>query len=264
MSTLWYYICNMSLYEQIHATETQTPEAVLIIPALNEASRLNGDPFKRALYANMTEFSRLFTQENQLRMVVVDDGSTDETGNLASEFGYDVVYHPVNLGKGAAIRSGVRAVLDSLIEPVVSNVSMAFTDADGSYSAETLIRLIAATKESADIGIVNRFEGDKSNKNWRDLAHPAVQQFLRFVTPTGVSDPQAGAMAFSGAAIDLWKDSKIDRYATPTEVLYKAKKLGLATVEISALMTNVGESHVKPIDGLKIMSDALRIRLNRD
>jgi glycosyltransferase involved in cell wall biosynthesis len=252
----------MAVHEHLSRTGIISPSVVLIMPAFNEATRLNGNPYKRALEDNMTAFSDEFTHSRDYRMLVVDDGSKDNTGELAQEFGYELVTQPNNFGKGAAIRSGVRFVLNSLEGSDIDNLSMAFTDADGSYSAYTMLDLVGLTKGEADIAIAKRVQEERNRRSWRDYAYPAVQHMFGLIAPTGVSDPQAGAMAFSGSAIDLWSNSLTNGYAAPAEVLYLAKKLGLKAAELPAQVNTVGESRVKPSDGIRILWDAARIRLN--
>jgi glycosyltransferase involved in cell wall biosynthesis len=234
------------------------PEVALVIPAYNEGSRLGGDPFRAALDSNMSAFSKEYPRSE---LFVVDDGSIDNTTDIALEHGYKVVRHDVNRGKGAAIRTGVSSIISTGFD--TQKLTIAFTDADGSYTPETNLGLVALAQGRADIAIAKRIEIISRKKTLRDIAHPAVKFLMNTLANTGVSDPQAGSMAFSGAAIDVWTETTIDGFGATSQALHNAFKAGLKVTELEAEVTDFGESRVRPIDGLKIVMDAFRIRLGK-
>ncbi|MCL5048123.1 MAG: glycosyltransferase family 2 protein [Firmicutes bacterium] len=257
----------------------QNLEVAIVLPAYREATRLNGDPFR----ANLTSIAESFSNEYPGRFlgIVVDDGSNDGTAELAIENGWHVYSHTHNMGKGAAIRSGVREVMAKYTD--YSNLTIAFADADGQYSTQSIQQLISSVQEGADIAIAKRIlsssleelrhpikvaksisSGDHSI-NWRDIAHPIAQRLFNFIAPTGATDPLAGAMAFNQSIFNIWvNQSKTNGYATPAEVLHIAYKHGgLKIFEEPTTITAVGDSRVKLIDSAKLIRDAIRIRRNR-
>jgi glycosyltransferase involved in cell wall biosynthesis len=185
-------------------------------------------------------------------LLVVDDGSTDNTAGIAEEMGWDVYRLPRHLGKSAAIRGGVRNM------GAVSR--QAFTDADGQYKIEDVLDLYLLT-DHADVAVARR-AAHSSDNLWRSFCHSGYSHLSQLILPTGVSDPQAGAMAFKGPAIDLWKEVTTDRYMGPSEVLFKAKRLGLRVLEKTVDINTADNSHVKPGDAFKMLADLISFRFS--
>ncbi|WP_182865110.1 glycosyltransferase family 2 protein [Rhodopirellula sp. JC639] len=101
---------------------------VVILPALNESATI----------ANVIErIPRSIPGIASVDIIVVDDGSTDETAHLARQGGADVVRHPTNLGVGAAFASGVEAALSRGADVIVN------MDADGQFRPEDIPELVA-------------------------------------------------------------------------------------------------------------------------
>jgi cellulose synthase/poly-beta-1,6-N-acetylglucosamine synthase-like glycosyltransferase len=94
----------------------------VVLPAYNEATRIG--PTIERLRDELGDVA----ENGGLQILVVDDGSTDATADVAREAGAAVVIHPQNRGKGAAVRTGVLAA---------SGRTIAFTDADLAYAPTT-------------------------------------------------------------------------------------------------------------------------------
>ena len=101
--------------------------ATIILPAFNEAEAL--PHVLAALYA---------TIDASYEVIVVDDASSDETAAIASEFPCRIVRHPVNQGKGAAVRTGIAHASGDFVIVM---------DADNTYPADAVPRIMAAAKE---------------------------------------------------------------------------------------------------------------------
>src|SRR6202042_159864 len=112
----------------------------LIIPAYNEAAvigRVVADVVRRGY-----------------KVAVIDDGSTDETGRNASVAGAVIVTHPINLGQGAALQTGIQFALRQGADTIVT------FDADGQHRVADIDSLIdALTTNSADFALGSRFIG---------------------------------------------------------------------------------------------------------
>jgi glycosyltransferase involved in cell wall biosynthesis len=111
---------------------TNIPELSIVIPAKNEAN---------AIAATVTIALSHFPAAE---VVVIDDGSTDDTGELAREAGAKVIRHPESLGNGAAVKAGARAAQGELL---------AFMDADGQHNAAELKKLIKRLDEGYQMTI---------------------------------------------------------------------------------------------------------------
>jgi glycosyltransferase involved in cell wall biosynthesis len=172
----------------------------LVLPAYNEASRLNGDPFRRAVEKYQDRFSKLLG-ENEFGLVVVDDGSTDGTADLATKLGARVLQHDDgnNHGKGAAVRLG-------LLNTAVDATYCLYTDADGSYSPDTIEEILNALVEGCDVATVHRASGEELHSGQlRHVGHTALSRLCELLATTGVTDVQAGAKGFTAdAVLKIW------------------------------------------------------------
>src|SRR5574341_2270342 len=99
-------------------------EISIVIPVYNEADNL-------AKLLGEIQSLKL----PQAEIIVVDDGSTDKTADIAMKAGANVVRHPYNIGNGAAVKSGIRAARGKLI---------VLMDGDGQHKPEDIPKLLAA------------------------------------------------------------------------------------------------------------------------
>ncbi len=95
-------------------------------------------------------------------VVVVDDCSGDETSQNALNAGAHVLRHPINLGQGAALQTGIQYALSKCCEYVVT------FDADGQHSAKEILPMLTALQQSnSDIALGSRFLGGALNLPWQ-------------------------------------------------------------------------------------------------
>lgn len=95
-------------------------------------------------------------------VVVVDDCSIDETSQKALEAGAHVLRHPINLGQGAALQTGMQYALSKGCEYVVT------FDADGQHNAQEILQMLEALQQSdAEIALGSRFLGSTLNLSWQ-------------------------------------------------------------------------------------------------
>src|SRR5262245_23990186 len=131
-------------------------------------------------------------------VIVVDDGSKDDTSGVAYAAGATVVRHPFNLGQGAALQTGIDHALAQSAEIVVT------FDADGQHRVTDIARLCAALgEEQADFALGSRFLGQAPNlPPLRRLLLKAATLFTRLSTGLQLTDTHNGlrAMTRRGAA----------------------------------------------------------------
>ena len=161
------------------------------------------------------------------RIVVVDDGSADATADRAQIAGATVVRHPINLGQGAALQTGIEFALANGAEFVVT------FDADGQHrAADIAVMLDALRKNRADFALGSRFLGTELHvPALRRLVLRAATWFTRVTTGLRVSDAHNGlrAMTRRGAGVIRLRQN---RMAHASEILDQIGSSGLNYVEV--------------------------------
>ncbi len=124
------------------------PEIYIVIPAYNEASQIPG------IIGDLKKY-------NYGRIIIVDDGSDDNTLEVARKKGVLALKHPVNLGQGAALKTGMEYALESGAGIIVT------FDADGQHLASDIGKMIEPVASGeADITLGSRFLDNSSNTPW--------------------------------------------------------------------------------------------------
>lgn len=197
-------------------------------------------------------------------LVFVDDGSDDDTADLA-ERALDihalrgrVIRLGRNHGKGGAIAAGVAVSRG----PVV-----AFSDADLSAPVEAISRCFELIEEgAADVVVTSRVHPDSDIRAkpslFRRWAGKAFNTLLHQVDLTEFHDTQCGLKAFSrDAAVTLFRDLRIERFAFDVEVLSRAQVAGYDIVEIPIPWAHDDNSRFRTVrDGMRAVIDVLRLR----
>lgn len=226
--------------------------ASIVIPALDEADRIAGTV--AAVRAALADLDA----DGGVEIVVVDDGSRDRTADAALEAGADqVVVHPANRGKGAAVRSGVAAARGRTV---------AFTDADLSYSPDQLRRVIAAIEDGWDVAVGNRRHPGTTTAvgagTVRDLGSRLINLVTLAVLLSHPRDTQCGLKGFrSDVARLVFGLGRIEGFAFDIEVLHLVERYGLSLTEVPVRLRSGERSTVHALrDGLQVLRDLWRIR----
>lgn len=194
-------------------------------------------------------------------IVLVDDGSADTTSVVAERAGAVVVRHPVNLGQGAALQTGIEFALYEGADVIVT------FDADGQHRAADIAGLVdALAQDGVDYALGSRFLGGAVNLPLaRRLLLTAATWFTRITSGLSLTDTHNGlrAMTRRGAnAIRL----RQNRMAHASEILSQIAASGLkyvevpVTIEYSAYSLSKGQ---KLGDALSILVDLSTQRLHR-
>ena len=233
------------------------PEAVdlsVVIPAYNEASRL-GDSLVRVL-------PYLERRGKPYEVLVVDDGSSDATVEVANEFshrGVWVLELARNRGKGAALRHGVVAS---------SGAKVLLSDADLSTPIEELERL-EPWLERAELVLGSRaVDGARIElrQPWhRELMGKVFNLVIRLLGFGTFRDTQCGFKLMAGEpARRLFPLLTIDRFAYDVELIWEAQQHGLRVVEVGVEWHDSPVSRVRPWqDAPQMLRDVLRVRFRR-
>lgn len=169
---------------------------MVIVPAYNEAERI-GDTL-RALQGMRGKLCR---RESSLLLYVIDDGSTDETRRRAEEAGADrVLRHRVNMGLGAAVRTGLAAARADGADIVIK------FDADLQHDPNDIPELIRPILEDeADVVYGNRFERIEYRMPLvRRLGNLFFTALMRWLTTWPLKDGQPGIFAVNRAYLEVF------------------------------------------------------------
>lgn len=185
---------------------------VTVIPALNEASRIS------AVIGASKPFSDL--------VLVVDDGSTDRTADVAQTEGARVLRHLENCGAGAATMTGIEAAR------VLGATIVITLDADGQHDPADIPLLLKPVLEGkADIVFANRFGQRNRIPVIRRFAN-AVGNFITFLTAgKWVRDSQCGFKVFGPKAL-AQVDLKMSGYEFCSEIVREAAQHRWRTAQI--------------------------------
>jgi glycosyltransferase involved in cell wall biosynthesis len=194
-------------------------------------------------------------------VVVVDDGSDDRTGDLALLAGAVVMRHPVNLGQGAALQTGIDYVMGRGADALVT------FDADGQHSPSAISALLEALAAAdAEFALGSRFLAPHARLPIsRHALLQAATWFTRTTTGLAVSDTHNGlrAMTARGAhAIHL----RQNRMAHASEILHQIAASRMRYVEVPVEIEYSPYSLAKGqrmADALTVLIDLFAQRLYR-
>jgi glycosyltransferase involved in cell wall biosynthesis len=193
---------------------------VVLIPAFNEAAALPA------------VLERLRREAPELDVVVIDDGSADDTGAVALEGGAVVLSLPFNLGIGGALRTGFRYAVEHGYERAVQ------VDADGQHDPGQ-IRLLLDALDHADLVIGSRFAtADASYRagRARRSAMRLLQRVLRMLSGRDFTDTSSGFRAFSRPVLEHFAVRYPSEYMESVEALIAAHYAGFRVQEVAVQM----------------------------
>lgn len=225
----------------------------IVVPMYRESARIPGTV--AALAA-----SDLALPENEF--LLVDDGSPDDTVDAAkaalarTSLNARVLRLPRNLGKGAAVRTGVLAAREAVV---------VFVDADLSSPPSAIIEVCRAVEAGAQVAVASRAHAETNlvvrQPASREGAGKTFNRLLRRLGLTTIPDTQCGLKAFDAdSAQELFRPLQVLRFAFDVEVLLRAHRLGLRIAVLPTEWAHVEASRVSPLrDGGRMAWDALRL-----
>ena len=219
-----------------------------MVPAFNEGP---------ALAAVLADLVRL-----PYRVVVVDDGSADDTAAQAGRFDVCLLRHIWNLGQGAALATGISYALGLPATRYVVTF-----DADGQHSAADISQMITALETGGlDVVLGTRFGRDGSARGIpfvRRLTLRLGTAFTRLTTGLCLTDTHNGMRAFTAAAAGQMMITQ-NRMAHASEILSRIAELGLRYRELPVTISYDGYSAAKgqrSIDAVTILWDIATSRM---
>lgn len=226
----------------------------VVVPAFGEEHGIGG-----AISRLRSELADV-AADGGLEVVVVDDGSADDTAGAARAAGADqVIRLPENRGKGAAVRVGMLAATGRTI---------AFTDADLSYSPHQIAGLLEKVEEGWDVVVGSRRHTETKTLvaagRLREIGGRVINVFTMLVLLGQYRDTQCGLKAFrSDVARDIFGASRVDGFAFDVEVFHLVERHRYSLVEVPVELANSNRSTVHIArDARRLVRDLFAIRRN--
>jgi glycosyltransferase involved in cell wall biosynthesis len=194
-------------------TRPQNDRVFVVIPALNEGTVI-GEVVRGV-------------RQGWPQVVVVDDGSTDDTGSQAMAAGASVVRHAVNLGQGAALQTGITYALRLGASHIVT------FDADGQHDPQDIGALVAALEHSqAEVALGTRFRGTVVGMPWHRRVLLQAARLVNYAfTGLRLSDAHNGVRVLTRSAASQLR-LRQPGMAHATEIIAQVARLGLSHVEV--------------------------------
>lgn len=205
----------------------------IIIPAKNEARSLK------------TLLPRVKETCPDAEVLVVNDGSTDETSQVCSEFSVTEIVHPYSKGNGAAIKSGARASSGDIL---------VFMDGDGQHSPDDIPRMLDKLNEGYDM-VVGARESESQASVGRSLANRFYNRLSSYITGQNVRDLTSGFRAARRVKFLEFIYLLPNGFSYPTTSTMAFFRAGYSVSYLPIVAsTREGRSHIKPItDGLRFL-----------
>jgi len=232
----------------------------LILPAYNEEVLI------QASLKKINEFAQ--KEFNEYEIIVVDDGSTDQTANCIRAWinknresvpNFNLLINQKNQGKGQAIRRAMQSAKGDLC---------IFIDSDLPFDLSVLQKLVSNYEDGADIIIGDRNDPKSVLSKISPIRHVAgkiYSNMVQYLLKNTISDTQCGLKGFSENAVKMiFTRTLIDGFGFDVEVLYIAERLGLRIDKVPVQMTSTrSESRVHLLkDSFEMFRNLFMIKRN--
>jgi len=216
-----------------------TDSITVIMPAKNESASL-GDLVPRIKAA-----------VPEAEIIVVDDGSTDDTREILADFPVKVVSHPYSMGNGAAIKSGAR---------IAQGEILVFMDGDGQHRPEDIARLVAKMAAGFDMVVGARGAGSQASVG-RKYANRFYNWFASQMTGQKVKDLTSGFRAVRAKKFREFLHLYPNGFSYPTTSTMAFFRAGYAVTYVSIdAPRRIGKSHIRPLsDGVRFLLIIFRV-----
>jgi len=205
----------------------------IILPAKNESESL------QKLLPKLTNLYK------DAEIIIVNDGSDDETLNVCSKYNVKVISHPYPKGNGASIKTGARLATGEIL---------VFMDADGQHSIDDIERLIAEIRSGYDMAVGAR--NIKSHANIaRYLANTFYNLLASWMSGHKILDLTSGFRAIKADKFKEFLYLLPNGFSYPTTISMAFFRSGYSVSYISIIVKDrVGISHIKPLrDGIRFL-----------
>lgn len=205
----------------------------IVLPAKNEAGALRG------------LLPRLRQAYPAAEIIVVDDGSTDDTPTLCREAGVQCLSSPYSMGNGAAIKRGARAASGDIL---------VFMDADGQHSPDNIQALLDKLDQGYDMAVGSRSWSDQAGVG-RGLANTLYNRVATWMTGFKVHDLTSGFRAVRADKFREFLHLLPNGFSYPTTITMAFFRSAYPVCYVPIqVASRIGRSHIRPLrDGVRFM-----------
>ena len=226
--------------------QVKSSGVVAIIPAFNEEKYIGQIVRAASKYVG--------------EVIVIDDGSSDRTANIARANGARVLEHGINRGYGGAIKTCMESALQSGA-PVAVTI-----DGDGQHDPEEIpVVVLPVIEERADIVIGSRFLGGNTNiPYYRRFGIKVITLLCNLGSKYWITDAQSGFRAYSRKVLETVRPS--DRgMGISVEIVLNARDMGMKILEVPvSCLYHENSSSINPVKhGLSVAMLVIRLRVKR-
>lgn len=208
----------------------------IVLPAKNESA---------AIGSTVAGIRQQYPDTAEVEVLVVNDGSTDDTAQVAQAAGARVVTHPYSKGNGAAIKTGAREARGCII---------VFMDADGQHNPADIPRLLEKLEQGYDMVVGARQKGSQASVG-RGLANGLYNRLASWMTGQRVEDLTSG---FRAVRVDKFREFLYllpNGFSYPTTSTMAFFRVGYSVVYIPIhAAKRIGQSHIRLLrDGARFL-----------
>ncbi|NOZ64002.1 MAG: glycosyltransferase family 2 protein [Caldiserica bacterium] len=225
----------------------------LIIPAYNEGT---------CLLHTLKKVKDYFREKPwESEIIVVNDGSQDNTGEIAKKEKVKTLNNPLNKGKGFSVKRGIETAEGDYIF---------FTDADLSTPIEEIDKFVACLDEGYDLAIGSRAHPEskilRRQAKQREIMGKFFNLLVKILFRLPYRDTQCGFKGFRReAAKKLFSQLKCEGFAFDVEIILKARAAGYSIKEIGVTWINAPDSKVKLFSSpFSMLREILKLKLSRN
>lgn len=211
----------------------------VVIPAFNESQTI----------ADLIQ--NILRQYSDFEIVVIDDGSADNTATVAADAGARVFSHPYNIGNGAAIKSGIRAAKGEIL---------VFMDADGQHDPEDIGKMLDYLPEF-DMVVGARGKGSQASVG-RGIGNRIYNWLGSYVSKFRIEDLTSGFRAVKAEVARSFVYLLPNTYSYPTTITLGVLRTGRSVkyIPITARARRKGSSNIRLVqDGVRFFMMIIRI-----
>lgn len=203
----------------------------VVLPAKNESG---------AIGQTVTNIMQLGLVDE---VIIVNDGSTDHTKEVAEQAGAKVVSHPYSKGNGAAIKTGARTATGDII---------IFMDADGQHDPQDIPRLIEKIEQGYDLVVGARQKGSQASVG-RGIANALYNSLATYMTEQKVEDLTSGFRAVHADKFREFLYLLPNGFSYPTTSTMAFFRAGYSVTYVPIhAAKRIGKSHIRPLkDGVR-------------